>query len=56
MSGPPEVRWTGRAEPLIAEVAEALGVRTDAVMGFAQTGGVVTAMYTPPARSVVGHQ
>jgi hypothetical protein len=43
------VRWARGADAPIAEIAEALGVPTDAVMGVtAHAGNRATVLFTPP--------
>lgn len=38
----PRTRWTGRTDPLIVEVAEALGCPTDLVAGVGRSPGRAT--------------
>lgn len=42
---PINARWTGRTDPIIAEVAEALGVPTDCIMGV-KTGDDLMVLYS----------
>ena len=43
----PQARWTGRSDPLMAEIAEALEIPTDMVMGHAPgPGGSIVVLYT----------
>jgi hypothetical protein len=46
MSETPDVRWTGRTNPILVEVAEAVATTTDLIMATYAQGRTRVALYT----------
>lgn len=50
----PRLKWTGRADPRIAEAAEAVGCNTDDVMAVAPDDAGALVLFTADAESTRG--